>query len=246
VIDPSPWPGLDLIESASGGTRNDVWRGRLGQVPVSVRRSQRTAASLAWELDLLAQLGHAGFRVPSVVPAGDGRRSVDGMVVQRWLEGHEPSSEADWHLVANELVRLHRETEGHDQRPGCVNVRELRSLRASVDANLDRIPTDVADEVLAVFESLVDVPLAVVHGDPGPTNIRIGRDGSVGLLDWDEARVDLTWHDLSNLGVQVLDDECHCRAQRLSNAWEAANGWTTSPEYARRRLDMLRRRPISD
>ncbi len=239
MIDPSPWPGLDLIEPASGGTRNDVWLGHLGQTLVSVRRSQRTGESLAWELDLLEQLGHANFRVPSVIPAGDGRRSVDGIVVQEWLEGHEPSSDADWFLVANELARLHRETADHDQRPGCVNVSELRLHRRSVDADLDRMPSEVVDEILVVFESLANVPLAVVHGDPGPTNIRIGRDGSVGLLDWDESRVDLTWHDLSNLGVQVLNHENHRRGQRLSNAWEAANGWTTSPEYAHRRLAML-------
>lgn len=51
---------------------------------------------------------------------------------------------------------------------------------------------------------------------PGPSNIRIGADGRVGLLDWDEARVDLTWHDLSNLGVQVLDDREHFRSQDLA------------------------------
>ncbi len=240
MLDPSLWPGLELIEPASGGTRNVVWLGRLGQTLVSVRRSQRSGASLIWELDLLEQLAEAGFRVPSVVPTGDGCRSVDGIVVQEWLEGHEPSSEADWFLVASELARLHRETAGHDQRPGCVNVSELRSYRRSVDADLDRMPSDVVDEILVAFESLVNVPLAVVHGDPGPTNVRIGRDGAVGLLDWDESRVDLTWHDLSNLGVQVLDNENHRRAQRLSNAWEAANGWKTNPEYAQQRLTMLR------
>lgn len=92
---------------------------------------------------------------------------------------------------------------------------------------------------MAVFASFDDVPTAVVHGDPGADNIRIGPDGSVGLLDWDESRVDLIWHDLSNLGLQVLNDEEHRRAQRLSNAWEAANGWVLEPDYARRRLQLL-------
>jgi len=57
----------------------------------------------------------------------------------------------------------------------------------------------------------------------------------VWLLDWDESRVDVTWHDLSNLGVQVLDDHEHARAQVLSHAWEAVNAWTAEPEYARHR-----------
>ena len=71
-------------------------------------------------------------------------------------------------------------------------------------------------------------------------NIRIDEDGGVGFLDWDESRVDLVWHDLSNLGVQVLDDDEHVRAERLSNCWEAANAWTAEPNYARTRLANLK------
>ena len=89
------------------------------------------------------------------------------------------------------------------------------------------------------FNRFADAPMAVVHGGPGPSNIRIAADGRVGLLDWDEARVDLTWHDLSNLGIQILDDGEHRRAQDLSNAWEAVNAWTAEPDYAPERLRRL-------
>lgn len=241
MIDSGPWPDVRLIERLASGNRNDVWLGRLGDGKVAVRRSRRPPESLAWELDLMDQLGRAEFSVPSIVLTEDGRRSVDGVVVQLWLEGREPSSEADWQLVANEFVRLHRKTAGHDQRPGCCTVRELRSVRRCVDVDLGMMPVEAVDRILAVFEGLTEVPVAVVHGDPGPSNIRLGRDGAVGLMDWDESRMDLTWHDLSNLGVQVLDDESHQLALRLSDAWEAANGWVTEPEYARRRLRTLHR-----
>jgi Ser/Thr protein kinase RdoA (MazF antagonist) len=161
------------------------------------------------------------------------------VVVQTWLDGRQPSSEADWGRVARELQRLHSATADHRQRPGCATVRELRAKRRSVDADLDAIPPEITDRILAVFDRLGNVPLAVVHGDPGSENIRIGADGTVSLVDWDESRVDLTWHDLSNLGVQVLDDDDHHRAQLLSNAWEAANGWASEPEYALRRFKLL-------
>jgi len=59
------------------------------------------------------------------------------------------------------------------------------------------------------------------------------------VLDWDESRVDITAHDLSPLGVQVLDDAEQTAATQLSHAWEAANGWTAEPDYARRRLAEL-------
>ena len=239
MLNTSAWTGLELLDPVAEGNRNQVWRGRLGDKLVAVRRSRRPPASLVWELDLLAHLEGLGFVVPPVVVADDGRRSVDGIVVQYWLDGHEPTTEADWRSVAAELRRLHSLTVDYPQRPGCSTVLELSSDGQSVDADLNRMPPDVAKRVVDVFREFIDVPSAVVHGDPAASNIRIGSDRSVGLLDWDESRVDLTWHDLSNLGVNVLDDDSHRRAQRLSHAWEAANGWVAEPAYARRRLAAL-------
>lgn len=240
MFDVTPWPGLRLIEAAAGGHRGKVWRGERDGRPVAVRRSRRPPASLAWELDLLDDLGRAGFQVPAVVPAADGQRSVGGVVVQRWLEGREPTTDDDWRTVAAELQRLHRATAGRAQRPGCCAVTELGAVRRSVDADLDRLPPEVVAPVLGVFDGVPSrVPVAAIHGDPGPANIRITDEGRVGLLDWDESRVDLVWHDLSNLGVQVLDDADHAAAMRLSDAWEAVNAWLVEPAYARRRLARL-------
>jgi Ser/Thr protein kinase RdoA (MazF antagonist) len=81
--------------------------------------------------------------------------------------------------------------------------------------------------------------VAVVHGDPGPGNTRVTADGRIGLLDFDESRVDVCSHDLANLGVVVLDRPRHARAQLLSDAWETVNAWRTEPAYARRRLGAL-------
>ena len=54
--------------------------------------------------------------------------------------------------------------------------------------------------------------------------------------------VDVTWHDLSNLGVPVLANGEHQRALALSDAWEAANAWTAEPGYASKRLAQLKQR----
>jgi Ser/Thr protein kinase RdoA (MazF antagonist) len=239
VIDVGPWDGLVLGEPLGQGSRNSVWAGLIGGARVAVRRSRRSTLSLAWELDLLAFLADTGFRVPSVVRSSDGHSSVGGVVVQQWLDGRRPSSASDWRLVADQLGRLHNLTAGYHQRPDCATVTDLAEHRRSVDADLDAIPADVAGRLVQVFAAFADVPVAVVHGDPGPDNLRIGPDGSAGLLDWDESRVDAIWHDLSNLGLQVLNDDDHRRAQRLSNAWETANAWTLEPEYALDRLRLL-------
>jgi aminoglycoside phosphotransferase (APT) family kinase protein len=79
----------------------------------------------------------------------------------------------------------------------------------------------------------------VVHGDPGPANIRISADGP-GLLDWDEARVDYTDLDLAELPGSELPPPRLAAARQAATAWEAANGWTTEPSYAQHQLQLLR------
>lgn len=245
VLPTRAWTGLELVEQIAEGNRNEVWRGRLGERDVSIRRSRRDAASLGWELDLLASLAIEGFLVPTVAPTDDGAPHDDGIVVQRWLHGRPPSSDDDWRAVADELQRLHRvTTPTFGQRPGCCTVIELDGHPRSVDADLDALPPAERERVVGVLAEFDDVPTAVVHGDPMASNIRIDDSGRVGLLDWDESRVDVVWHDLSNLGVRVLPVDDHRRAERLSNAWEAVNGWLVEPEYARHRLAMLDERSV--
>lgn len=241
-LDVSAWTGLELVAPITEGNRNDVWRGLLDGRPVAVRESRRSVASLEWELDLIDALASIGFLVPEVVAADTGERHVDGVVVQRWVEGRPPASDDDWSAVALELGRLHLTTGTHRQRPDCCVAHELVRDRRSVDADLDALePADQA-LVIDVLAGFADVRTAVIHGDPGPSNIRITADGSVGLLDWDESRVDVIWHDLSSLGVPVLTAHQQARAIDLSDAWEAVNGWVAEPAYARSRLAALRSR----
>lgn len=82
-------------------------------------------------------------------------------------------------------------------------------------------------------------PAAVVHGDPGPSNIRVGAAGP-GLLDWDESRVDYTDLDLADLPGSDLRPARLTAARAAAAAWEAANGWMVEPSYARRQLARLR------
>lgn len=238
----SAWSGVELDEPVLGGHRNEVWSGWLHHQRVSVRRSRRSPESLEWELGLLVELERAGFLVPMVVRTDSGRLSAGGVIVQRWIDGREPTSVEDWLLVATELRRLHVEFSELPQRPGCVVVHELGPDSRSVDADIRALPDGVADELLGVFAGSAGCLVSVIHGDPGPSNLRITDTNQVGFLDWDESRVDVTHLDLANLGVQVLDDTQHSAATLLADAWEAANAWTAEPAYALDRLRSLRAR----
>jgi hypothetical protein len=65
------------------------------------------------------------------------------------------------------------------------------------------------------------------------------RGGDVGLLDWDEGRVDYADLDLAELPLTVLPPEHLARAQAAATAWEAANGWLAEPACARQQLVLL-------
>lgn len=239
MVDVSPWHGLVLGDEIADGNRNRVWRAAIEDHAVAVRQSRRSAESLSWELDLIDFLDRHDFIVPTVIATDDGRDHVDGLVVQRWVDGREPTTDNDWRDIATELQRLHAVTVDYPQRPGCCAVTELEVERRSGDADLDRMDPAAAELVLAVFADFAGTSLAVVHGDVWAPNLRITSSGRVGLLDWDESRVDIVDHDLSPLAIQVLDDNRHRAAQRLSHAWEAANGWIVEPDYARGRLAAL-------
>lgn len=238
--DVSAWSGVELVERVAEGQRNEVWTGTSPHGPVAVRRSRRPPGSLAWELALIDTLDAAGFLVPVVIRADSGAATHGAVVVQRWIEGRRPSTAADWVAVAAELQRLHATCGDHPQRPGCTVAPRLGRHGRSVDADMSALPDDVAADVMAAFAATDHVVRSVVHGDPGAPNIRITSDGRVGLLDWDESRVDVVWHDLSELGARVLDPADAVLARRLSDAWECVNAWVAEPAYAHRRLQRLR------
>jgi Ser/Thr protein kinase RdoA (MazF antagonist) len=241
--DLGPWGrDAEVLERLGGGARNRVLAVRVGGRRCVARDSgtARSGAALDWELGLLQELARAGFTVPLPVPAEDGRRRVGGLVVLTWLEGDPPGDLRAWRRVDDELARLHRHTAGRAQRPGFASTRELLTVDRGGDVRLDLMPAEVVALCRVAWSRLACAPAAVVHGDPGPQNLRL-RGDRVGLLDWDESRVDCPELDLAWLPTDRLGAGQE-RARTAAEAWEVANGWLVEPDHARRRLAELRRR----
>lgn len=233
------WPGLLVGQVVAEGARSQVWRGELDGRPVAIRRTKRSLPSLAWELQLLVDLDAAGFLVPEPLPTVDGELQWQGWNVQRWIEGQEPSTAEHWRSVATTLRAIHRKFRGYRQRPGACGVLDLAVARRSVDADIDRTPADVVAACVAHFDTYLEAQRSVIHGDLHPGNIRVDAAGRVGLLDWDEARVDVVDLDLSNLAVPVLTGRRRQVAEAVADAWETLNGWVLEPDYARSRFERL-------
>lgn len=241
------WSGVELAGPLAGGHRGEVMLAHRGDSRLVVRRSRRSGSSVDWEIALLDHLGERGILVPSPVPADDGRRHVDGLVVSQFIDGHPPDGTDDWRRVAATLNTLHELTGGWPQRPMFASSRRLLDSERGGDVRLDLMPARAVDSVRMAWREVQVGPQCAVHGDAGASNILI-TDGRAALLDWDEARVDVPWFDFAfvpdDIRMPAPPERWAAPPERLAvraagTAWEAATCWTEEPYYARRRLMQL-------
>uniref|UniRef100_A0A2A4Z633 Aminoglycoside phosphotransferase n=1 Tax=OCS116 cluster bacterium TaxID=2030921 RepID=A0A2A4Z633_9PROT len=227
------------IEPLTGGVANDVWSVRVnGQLAVA-RLGGRNDSDLAWEAQLLQHLGREGLTVPMPIPTIDGRLFVDGLVVMTYLEGEPPKTKADWRRVADTLRKLHRLTQNWPQRPSWRSSIDLLHAEIGTKIDLNRMPPEGVVRCRAAWARLIGRQTCVVHGNPNnPSNIRMTA-GRVGLIDWDEAHVDVPDLDLVlPHNAANLHGDAHDIAAQASAAWEAAVCW--DDEYAIKRLAEVR------
>lgn len=232
--------GDDVVmgEPLAGGVANDVRLLSVDGCRAVGRLGTRSDADLAWETDLLGHLDRHGFAVPVPIPTKHGRLFVDGLVVMTFLEGEPPASTDDWYRVAAELRRLHRTTEGWPQRPGWRSSADLLHEVTGTKVDLGAMPAEGVVRCRNAWRRLAGRSTCVVHGDPNPGNILVTGD-RVGLIDWDEAHVDVADLDLVLPdNAAGLDDLAYDIAAQAAAAWEAAVCW--DDDYSRRRLAEVR------
>ena len=232
--------GEDVARVApfAGGVANQVWSVRVNRHLAVGRLGVRSEADLAWETELLQHLDRAGLTVPVPIPTRDGRQFADGLVVMSYVEGGPPETEADWGRVADTLRQLHRLTQGWPQRPGWRSASDLLHAETGTKIDLGAMPAEGVARCRAAWARLTGGQRCVVHGDPNPDNSRMTTD-RVGLIDWDEAHVDVADLDLVlPHNAAGLDDGAQDIAAQGWAAWEAAVCW--DDEHAVKRLAEVR------
>ena len=230
------WGDATRVEPLTGGVANDVWSVRVGGTLAVARLGTRSDADLAWETALLRHLDAHGLTVPVPIPTTDGRAFADGLVVMTYVEGEPPETEADWRRAAATLRELHRLTRDWPQRPGWRSSTDLLHADTGTKVDLTAMPAEAVARCRNAWARLAGRETCVVHGDTNPGNVRVTPD-RVGLIDWDEAHVDVPDLDLVLPGNAAGLDAYDVAAQ-ASAAWEAAVCWRD--DYAERRLAEVR------
>ncbi|WP_350277731.1 phosphotransferase [Kribbella sp. HUAS MG21] len=230
--------GVARIERLAGGVANDVWSVRVNGELAVARLGSRSDEDLAWETELLQYLDRQGLTVPVPIPTADGRLFVDGLVVMTYVDGGPPETQDDWHRVADTLRQLHRLTQGWQQRPGWRSSTDLLHAETGTKIDLGAMPAEGVARCRAAWARLAGRETRVVHGDPNPRNVRMTAQ-YVGLIDWDEAHVDVSDLDLVLPGNAAgLDNDAYDVAAQASAAWEAAVCW--DDDYSVSRLAEVR------
>lgn len=138
-------------------------------------------------------------------------------------------------------------TRGWPQRPGFASAQTLLSSPYGGDVDFSTMPTSAANLVREAWRPVLGSAECVVHGDLGPGNVLV-TDDHVGLIDWDEARVDVPAFDFTSFPADVGISATSCRRDQLLKAglaWETATCWNVEPDYARRCLAKLVDQPVT-
>jgi len=227
---------LGAPETLTGGYKNTLLR--CGDVVVRLERAD--PASVAWEHELLAFLGHDVPEVVAPLTARDGSTfsRSDGVVVSvlPFVAG-EPldRDDEDQRLqLARLLARLHWVGAAwHRPRPGRPS---FADLDLEVNAWWDWRIVDKPAVLTRAFERarawLAAAPVlaySAVHGDIYRGNLRVHDGRIIGLVDWEEARVDWPAWELANATWEVCKDEASdaldpVRADAFLAAYVAAGG----------------------
>jgi Ser/Thr protein kinase RdoA (MazF antagonist) len=192
------------------------WLVEAGSDRIVLRRygPWRSLAEVAWELELQRRLDADGWRVPSPLSSP----TVVGdhvWAVMSWVPGRRRRARSDASRIDDQrrrghlLGELHLAMQDHldlGPRPGWTRIDgwlDSTDRGAPMDEVLDD-PSLITPDAREVFKPYADRarqwladfegserPLVIVHGDLNPTNVLYTSDGSVSIIDFDLARLDL-------------------------------------------------------
>lgn len=189
-------------EPLAGGVSSDVWRVRLGDRQVCVKRAlPRLRVAARWEAPVsrsaseAAWLARAGRIDPAGVPGLLGADPGTGAIVLEWLDpdrhrlwkGELLAGVVDPHAapaLGGRLARWHVGMAADPEAPSVfANAALFEALRlAPYFRSTAEVHPALSRPLAALCDSFATGAVSVVHGDVSPKNVLLGPDGPV-LLD---------------------------------------------------------------
>ena len=97
--DLSAFGPVTVLAPLPGGHRNPVWRVARAGVALVAKHTTRSESALRWLIPVQEAARAAGFTVPALLPAGDGRLVAGGVTLEPFVEGR-PGQAADLPALA--------------------------------------------------------------------------------------------------------------------------------------------------
>jgi len=219
-----------------GGHRNRVFRTRGLARDLVFKTTRREPAAIEWLVPVFGIAEQSGFAVPWPVRSANGRYVENGWMCELFLGGKAIGQveSAGLHLL---LPGFQAATRDLRQRPGFLSARELCERDVGGDVDLRDMPAWLVALCRAAWLRVAGHEMCVVHGDLNGGNLIRMEDGRVGVVDWDESRVDAGVFDRHG----CYPGGCDEAVEMAVLAWEVACCWGLEPDYAREMAARLAR-----
>ncbi len=210
-----------------GGHRNVAFRTTGRAQDLVFKSTRRSEAAICWLRPVHRLAENAGFHVPKLIPSRNDTLIEAGWTCETFLAGRA-FERKDMPRVLPMIEALHSLGVGHAQRPGFLSSCALVTQGKGGDVDLSALPAPLARICKQAWAALAPAPSTIIHADLTPSNLIQYETGEIGLVDWDECRVDLPVFDTGYLAPP--------RSAQVALAlkvWEMACSWQIEPAYAR-------------
>lgn len=226
------WGGGEIIRPLQGGHRNLAFLVRIARQLRVAKTTRRSEAALRWLLPVfdIAETARVGLAVPRLITSQRGNVREQGWTLETFFEG-EPAQPQHLAEMARLMGHFHEVTANLPQRPGFGSSQQLLHQFKGGDVDLKMMPKALVDVCRHHWHAFADTPQAVIHGDINPSNVVVTAEGTLALIDWDEARYDLTCFDEFAIRQQQGGNLSAAEAAALA-AWEVAVSWQLERDYA--------------